>query len=592
MNTLLRPTSAKRIGFFLVFDLLLSLASLYLAYALRFNFEIPEQFLSPFMLVFAVLAGLKLFFFFVFKIYFIVWRFFGFSETKNILKAHLAAYGVFTVVYLLFSDAFAPFPRSVIIIDFFLSLFFIGALRISKRLVLEQDYTHAFKPTLILGVSSKTASIIKSAMEGEIPYYPAGIVVMLEENRSAVNTYISNVKVYGTEQLERLIAEKGIEAAIIAVELEPDALGALFERLSGAGVQEVKQVKLLGSKYDKLEDLSIEDLLARHPKDLDKEAIASFIKEKRILITGAGGSIGSEIAVQCKQFGAKELVLVDNSEYNLYSIGEKLPEATLSLQSVMHKEGLEKLFKAHDFDIVIHAAAYKHVPICEENIDMAVSNNVLGSKHVIDLSIAHGVRKVVVISTDKAVRPTNVMGATKRIGELYAQNVDAKETEIVAVRFGNVLGSSGSVIPKFKEQIENGGPVTVTHPEMTRYFMMIPEACQLVLQAASIAKGAELFILDMGEPVKIVDLAQQMIRLYGKEDEIKIEYCGLRPGEKMYEELLIGEHEHKTQYASIFVTHPTVYDIDKLNGDIEALIASDDKLAELKRIVPEFNHQP
>jgi UDP-N-acetyl-D-glucosamine 4,6-dehydratase len=241
--------------------------------------------------------------------------------------------------------------------------------------------------------------------------------------------------------------------------------------------------------------------------------------------------------------------------------------------------------------IVIHAAAYKHVPICESNQDMAVLNNVLGTKNVIDASIEHRVEKVVVISTDKAVRPTNVMGATKRVTELYANNVDAKETEIVAVRFGNVLGSSGSVIPKFKQQIEEGGPVTVTHPDITRYFMLIPEACQLVLQTAAIAKGGELFILDMGEPIKISDLAKQMIRLYGKEDEVEIIFTGLRPGEKLYEELLHDKNEQKTKYSSIFIAEPTTYEIKQLTNDIEALLAAKDKIPILQNIVPEFTRK-
>jgi UDP-N-acetyl-D-glucosamine 4,6-dehydratase len=219
---------------------------------------------------------------------------------------------------------------------------------------------------------------------------------------------------------------------------------------------------------------------------------------------------------------------------------------------------------------------------------MAVYNNVYGSKNVIDTSIKYGVQKVVLISTDKAVRPTNVMGATKRVSELYANNVNAEDTEIVAVRFGNVLGSSGSVIPKFKEQIEKGGPVTVTDPEITRYFMLVSEACQLVLQAAAIAEGGELFILDMGEPVKIVDMARQMIRLYGKEDEVDIVFTGLRPGEKLYEELLLDEGEHETRYRSIFIGKPTSYDIEVLNKDIESLLETDDKITALQRIVPEF----
>jgi UDP-N-acetyl-D-glucosamine 4,6-dehydratase len=283
-------------------------------------------------------------------------------------------------------------------------------------------------------------------------------------------------------------------------------------------------------------------------------------------------------------------VLVDHSEFNLYQIGESLPRADLRLLNVTDGPALKELLDEVTPDIVIHAAAYKHVPICEHNPQAAVWNNVAGTKCVIDESIAHGVEKLVIISTDKAVRPTNIMGATKRVTELYAQNVESKETEIVAVRFGNVLGSSGSVIPKFKRQIEQGGPVTVTHPEITRYFMLIPEACQLVLQAAAIAKGGELFILDMGEPVKIADLARQMIRLYGKEDEVEIVFTGLRPGEKLYEELLIDEHEQKTAFRSIMIARSTHYDIEILKADIQTLLESEEKIPPLQKIVPEFQH--
>ncbi|WP_345985409.1 nucleoside-diphosphate sugar epimerase/dehydratase [Sulfurimonas sp. HSL-1656] len=592
MTGLLRPTSGKRIAFFLLLDMLLSLATLYGAYALRFNFDIPLRFFSSFDTVYLYLVSIKIAAFFLFRIYFIVWRFVGFAEAKNIVKAHLAAYTVFTAVYLLFPGAFDPFPRSVIVIDFFLSLFAIGALRISKRLLTEQEYSSRQQPVLLLGVNPKTAAIIKSAQEGDIPYYPSAVVVLSEENRSAVGTYISNIRVYGEETLETLIDERGITAAIVASSLPQAELQALVTRLSDAGVTEVKRVRLLGGQYDKLEDLSIEDLLARHPKDLDKAVIASFVKGKRVFITGAGGSIGSEIARQCRRFEAAALALVDHSEFNLYSVGEEIPGAELEMFSVTDRHLLDEKMAGFNPDIVIHAAAYKHVPLCEANKATAVCNNVLGTKNVIDASIAAGVEKVVIISTDKAVRPTNVMGATKRVTELYAGNVQSGGTEIVAVRFGNVLGSSGSVIPKFKRQIEAGGPVTVTHPEMTRYFMLIPEACQLVLQAAAIAKGGELFILDMGEPVKIIDLARQMIRLYGKEDEVGIELCGLRPGEKLYEELLIDDNERKTQYSSIFIAGKTDYPIGNLEEDIAALLAEDDKVSALKKIVPEFDHKP
>ena len=546
-----------------------------------------ENFLS----VFVVLATLKVLFFFTFRVYNITWRFFGLEDALQLIKAHLAAAAVFMIILYLFYDFFTPMPRSAIVIDLFLSMILTGALRISKRVLAEQLKRGEYQNTLIIGVNSKTSSIIKSALSRELQYYPVAIFAILNKNNSAIHTYINNIKVFSADELEKEIVKQEITAAIITAELSQSELSTLFQRLKDAGIKEIKRAKLLGSEHEKLEDLSIEDLLARHPQDLDTNAINAFIKGKNVLITGAGGSIGSEITRQCQHFGANTLTLVDNSEFNLYQIAEQFPSAVHALCSVTNYAQLDTLFKQQHIDIVIHAAAYKHVPLCEENVSIAIENNVLGTKNVIDLSIKHQVKKMVIISTDKAVRPTNVMGTTKRIGELYAQNIDSKNTEIVAVRFGNVLGSSGSVIPKFKKQIEAGGPVTVTDKEMTRYFMLIPEACQLVLQTATIAKGGELFILDMGEPVKIVDLAQQMIKLYGKEKEVNITFTGLRPGEKLYEELLIDESEKKTQYSSIFIANPTVYAIEALKRDIEALLNADEKIMALQKIVPEFTHQ-
>ena len=586
-----QPSFTKRLIFFLASDIALFFISLQLSYALRFDFVIEPKHMVNFLMVFSVLALLKVTFFFIFKVYNITWRYFGLEDAIHLIKAHLAAALVFGLLFYTFYDLFIPMPRSAIVIDFFLSLLLTGALRISKRALIEQVREDNSPQTIIIGVNPKTSSIIKSALNGEITYCPVAIIALLKENRSAIHTYINKVKVYDADDLEVQISTLNITAAIITAHLPQETLNKLFQRLKDAGITEIKLAKLLGSEHERLEDLSIEDLLARHPKDLDTQVISHFIKDKNVLITGAGGSIGSEITTQCHAFGAASLTLVDHSEFNLYQISEKFPDAVHALCSVTNTTALEKLFIHKNIDIVIHAAAYKHVPLCEENIDIAVHNNVLGTKNIIDLSIAHGVQKLVIISTDKAVRPTNVMGTTKRIGELYAQNVDSKETEIVAVRFGNVLGSSGSVIPKFKKQIEEGGPVTVTDKEMTRYFMLIPEACQLVLQAASIAKGNELFILDMGEPVKICDLAQQMIKLYGKENEVKITFTGLRAGEKLYEELLIDESEKETLYESIFIAPPTVYDISTLTEDIQTLLHTQEKLSALKHIVPEFNHQ-
>lgn len=335
-------------------------------------------------------------------------------------------------------------------------------------------------------------------------------------------------------------------------------------------------------------------MLARKPKDLNDDIVKDFMFEKVVLVTGAGGTIGSEICKQCLKFGVKRLIMLDHSEFNLYKINEitkSNKKNVLKLLSVINLKDIEdEVFKEFDIDIVIHAAAYKHVPLCEFNIKSAVKNNILGTKNMIDLSNKYNVKRFVLISTDKAVRPTSIMGTTKRICELYALNQNSK-TEFVAVRFGNVLGSSGSVIPKFKEQIKNGENLTVTHPDIVRYFMLVSEACQLVLQAASIAKGGELFVLDMGKQVKIADLAKKMLELANRTD-LKVVFTGLRPGEKLYEELLIDENDKQTKFESIFVTNSQKYDLNLLNLQINELLNLDEKDIESKlcEIVPEFSH--
>jgi len=585
----LKPTSFKRVWFFIVVDIILSLLSLYLSYLLRFNFHIEDKFIATFWIVWVCITSLKLLFMYFFKVYKIVWRFFSLIDAQNIIKAHLFSYMSFVIIYLLFDDIFNPFPRSVIVIDFFLSLIFIGALRVSKRVVFESHGHHTLKPALIIGVNSKTTTIIQSALKSQIEYFPTAIIAI--DDHTATDMYINNVRVYDINQIERIVERHHISTAIITKQLDKKQLKNLVDKLNRCGVNEIKKVELLDFETKEFKDISIEDLLAREPKDLDTKAIEEFIKDKVILITGAGGSIGSEIARQCTNYQASSVILIDHSEYNLYQISQQLPHAIAKLINILDKEALRNIFEIYKPDLVIHAAAYKHVPLCEYNIDSAIKNNIIGSKNVIDISIEFKIAKLVIISTDKAVRPTNVMGATKRVVELYAQNVPTNHTEIVAVRFGNVLGSSGSVIPKFKEQIKQGGPVTVTHPEITRYFMLIPEACQLVLQAASIAKGGELFVLDMGEPVKIVDLAQQMIRLYGKEDEVQIEFTGLRAGEKLYEELLLDDSDKETKYRSIFIAKPSYYDFKQLSCDIDTLLQSENKIEILKKIIPEFKHK-
>ncbi len=576
-----------RVLFFIIVDSLIGIFTLYLSYLLRFNFTIPNEFLDKFWIVASGILSLRVIFFYLFKIYFRSWRFFGLKDLKDLIKATTLAYIAFFALFYINKDIFNPMPRSAIIIDFFLSLMFISLFRISKRVFLESTHSNNSKRAVVIGIDSNTPSAIKAAQGGDIPYQP---LCAISKESSLIGSYIESVKVYSIDELERVCREFEIESALIAGSVSAKELDKIVDRLAKVGISDIKRISLLTDSSKKLQDIDIEDLLAREPKDLDVELIKSFIKDKVVLVTGAGGSIGSEICRQVISFGAKRLIMVDNSEFNLYRINEELNSnrASAKLLNILDIDILEDIFKEQNIDIVIHAAAYKHVPLCEDNYIEAVRNNVGGVKNIIDLSIKYGVKKVVNISSDKAVRPTNVMGATKRVGELYAQNVKSESTEVVSVRFGNVLGSSGSVVPKFKAQIESGGPVTVTHPEITRYFMLIPEACRLVLQASAIAKGGELFILDMGEPVKIVDLAKKMIRLYGKEGEIEIKFTGLRKGEKLYEELLIDDAECKTKYDSIYVAGATKYDIDKLNQDIDELLASKNPKEILKKIVPEY----
>ena len=424
------------------------------------------------------------------------------------------------------------------------------------------------------------------------------LVCFIDDDEILHHRSIDGISIYSKEKYCSLFENQKFDLMIIAMpSASQEQIKIIYEFMQ----DKFEKIKILPSMNNilkkeeftkQLKDIGVEDLLARYPKDLDKKQIENFIKDKIVLITGAGGSIGSEISRQCKAYGAKQLILLDHSEFNLYSILEELKGENIVpiMQSVRDIKALESTFEKYKPQIVIHAAAYKHVPLVEYNILEGITNNIIGTKNCIDLSIKYGAQKFVLISTDKAVRPTNIMGTTKRICELYAQNVESKNTEIVAVRFGNVLGSSGSVIPKFKSQIEQGKNITVTHPEITRYFMLIPEACELVLQAASIGKGGEIFILDMGEPIKIVDLAKKMIELSGRSD-INIEFCGLRLGEKLYEELLINDSDQKTKYESITVANSTKFDIKELNKKIEELLICEDKVAKLKEIVPEFEHR-
>lgn len=530
--------------------------------------------------------------FFIFSDYSLSW-------SKASQKTFLIKSFVYIAAFLIYMPFFYTKVRIAFLAsELFLYLFCINFIMYMYYYLVNKSHVAKTKSVVIYGAGKAGIKL-----ESEFTNSEYKVKYFVDDDKIVQNRSIDSIQVLSRDKLKEKIGGSKFDLLVIAMpSASKNRVKEIYDNLS----KYFKIIQILPSLEEildsknftaQLKDISVEDLLARHPQDLDKDKISSFIKGKTILITGAGGSIGSEICRQCEKYKAEKLILLDHSEYNLYTISEEIQKIKTVpvLQSVVNRELLDETFKKYRPQIVIHAAAYKHVPLVESNVEEAILNNVLGTKNIIDTAIKHGVEKFVMISTDKAVRPTSVMGATKRVCELYAQNVisfdnfEQKNCDIVAVRFGNVLGSSGSVIPKFKHQIQSGQNLTVTHPDITRYFMLIPEACELVLQAGAIGTAGEIYILDMGEPIKIVDLAKKMIELSKRED-IEIEFSGLRAGEKLYEELLIDKSDAKTDYDSITVAKPTKYDIEKLNKDIQELLTTKDKLVKLKEIVPEFSH--
>lgn len=564
-----------------IVNIVVSIFSLYLV-AFLLNKELSFTILVV-VICFRILAS-----FLLFDDYKLSWS--KASTKTGLMKIVLAliAFAIYTPILYYFYSV----PFNLLFIDVVFYTFTINILVYVYKYFYSIKGNKKTKSLVIYGAGKAGLQLQREFLSSEYK-----LICFIDDDEILHHRSIDGISIFSREKYS-LNYKNRFDLMIIAM---PSASQEQIKSIYESMQDKFEKIKILPSMQNilkkelfvkQLKDIGVEDLLARYPKDLDKNAIQNFIKDKIVLITGAGGSIGSEISRQCKAYGAKQLILVDHSEFNLYSILEELQDENIIpiMQSVKDIDILESTFSKYRPQIVIHAAAYKHVPLVEHNILEGITNNIIGTKNTIDLSIKYKVEKFVLISTDKAVRPTNVMGTTKRVCELYAQNVDSKNTEIVAVRFGNVLGSSGSVIPKFKAQIEAGKNITVTHPEITRYFMLIPEACELVLQAASIGKGGEIFILDMGEPIKIVDLAKKMIELSGR-SEIEIEFCGLRCGEKLYEELLIDDSDKKTQYESITVANPTFFDIEELNKKIEELLVCEDKISKLKEIVPEFDHR-
>lgn len=509
----------------------------------------------------------------------------------------------------------ATIPLNVCVIGTMLTCIFVLGYRVLYRvyrrtlLYVPYKYSKDQQRVMIIGAGSAGTMIINEMLaRRNLKLNP---ILLIDDADFKQGKRISGVKVEGKRKdIIRLAEEREIDTIIIAIpSIDNENKREILDICKKANCK----IKIIPGIYEiisgeatvsKIKDVELEDLLGREPVVLDNKGISDYLNNKVVLVTGAGGSIGSELCRQIAQFGPKLLVLFDIYENTVYDIQNELKHDYPNLNikvligSVRDKDRLREIFDRYDINVVFHAAAHKHVPLMEDSPKEAIKNNVFGTLNLVNISNEKEIEKFVLISTDKAVNPTNIMGATKRLCEMIIQSYNTiSNTEFVAVRFGNVLGSNGSVIPLFKKQIKNGGPVTVTHKNITRYFMLIPEAAQLVLQAGGFAKGGEIFVLDMGKPVKIYDLAIDLIKLSGLEPhrDIKIKVTGLRPGEKLYEELLMSEEGLlNTNHKKIYIGRPTFDSIDNLRKklfDLKGILEEndEDKVKEkLKQIVPTY----
>ncbi|MBA2665323.1 MAG: polysaccharide biosynthesis protein [Bradymonadaceae bacterium] len=584
------------------------------AFFIRFDFELPQAMWAPMWQGLLAVLCVKMVVFGALKMYQGWWKYVSLHDVIALAHA-LAICSVLFMALNVFVFAPSSFPRSIYLLDFFLSLVILAGARASLRLLREAAVNrgHTTRPVnLIIAGAGDTGDMLlrEISKNGNLRYRA---VAFVDDDPYKQGLRINGVPVAGPiSALGELVAKHDVEQVIIAMpsasrqQIRQVVETARAAQVSTKILPAVEAILEQDVSLNRLREVSISDLLGREPVKLDVEAIGRFLKGRTVLITGAGGSIGSELCRQVLRFGPRELVMIDSAETPLFFIHRELDashpgEATVAyVASVCDSDRMRAVFLRHQPDVIIHAAAYKHVPLMEQNPCEAVKNNVVGTQTMADLAAEFKAASFVLISTDKAVNPTSVMGATKRVTEMYIQKlgVSCPETKFCAVRFGNVLGSNGSVVPIFREQIRQGGPITVTDPQMTRYFMTIPEAVQLVLQAAAFKSGGEVFILDMGEPVKIADLARDMVRLSGmNEEDVPIVYTGMRPGEKLFEELTLADEEvDRTSHAKIFIGKSAICDLEPLMNFYEALIAAAFDAQELdvrrllKALVPTYSH--
>ncbi len=598
MNKYIENLIVKNRSFIILSHDLVAISSAWIfAYIIRFNFEIPFVQIDSMKnnLLFVLLT--QIIFLLIFRVHRASWRFSSISDLKRIIVAIFFSSLLISIYFSFFYQQQPVIPRSIILLNPLLLVLFMFGSRITYRYLREalEFNSSSIKPknVIVLGTSKEGVALVKALS----PNPNWRVIGLLGKDKSLKGTEISGVKILGNiELLPKLYKKFEIETALIAMpssdyedrrmalkiikELDLELLTIPnFEDLS-SGRLSVSQIK----------QVDVEDLLGRESVNLDNSGLKNLIQNDTVMISGAGGSIGSELTRQVLKFKPKIILGIDISEASLYQLEQSLLKSSSTkilfiVADIKNKKRIKDLFERFKPSIVFHAAAYKHVPLMEtENVSEVLMNNSKGTHDLAQVSILYKVKKFILVSTDKAINPTNVMGASKRLAEIFCQNLQSNTlTEFVIVRFGNVLGSSGSVIPLFKKQIEKGGPVTVTHPEITRYFMSIPEASQLVLQAGMMGRGGDIFVLEMGKPIKILDLAKDMISLSGlHKDEIEINFIGLRPGEKLYEELLADNELTKpTNHKKIRIAESKL-DNKYKNTDIIKWIDTTSSMTEVK----------
>lgn len=592
MFNIFKKTAAKRMVFFLAADIFFIALSIWLAFLLRFDGKIPSQY-DVFiirMIILAVIFTVPVFYFQ--KLYSFSWSYVSASELVSLFRATTVSF-IFLSIAIFISNYFPHFinfPRSTIFVSYILVFIFTSAIRLSKRIYLQQTESSRFKGqerTLIVGAGDAGEQILRNIFSSKTKtYFPIGFV---DDSPMKKGVKIHGLNVLGKiSDIPNIVESYQVKQLIIAL---PSANNNIIKKAVELGRESgLYKIKIApppseiirGEVYLKnLKDVDVESLLGRNPIDLDNKQIENSLKDKIVLITGAAGSIGSELSRQVSKFKPRLLMLLDQDETGIFNISNEIKNkfSNLGIQSLVadikDEEKISDIFNEFNPQIVFHAAAYKHVPLMEEQPDEAIKNNIFGTEILAKASINNEVENFIFISTDKAVNPTSVMGATKRVGEMVCQAYNRKNhTKFISVRFGNVLDSRGSVIPIFREQIKKGKEVTITHPEMKRYFMLTSEACLLVMQAGAMGRGGEVFVLDMGKPIKILDLAKEMIRLSGfkPDKDIAIVFTGIRPGEKLFEEILTSEEGTVvTQNQKIFMAKMSDVNFSELEENLNKL---------------------